>query len=238
MALPKLNDQPKFEITVPSTKEMHRFRPFLVKEEKVLLIALESNDQRQMLNAIADTVDACSNGSVKVNELTTYDIEYLFTQLRGKSVGETTKLQMICKECENTTEAVINLDDIKMTGGTTSPLIEISPNISVELSYPAYVNMMNDDTIMGDDASAAKESLIKGFKLNDEQATYILDMPLRRLTKMSKLELESEQKELKKTIADLTALLKSDENIRALISTELTAVAKSFATPRRTRIGA
>ena len=85
---------------------------------------------------------------------------------------------------------------------------------------------------------AAKASLIKDFKLNDEQATYILDMPLRRLTKMSKLELESEQKELKKIIADLTALLKSDENIRALISTELTAVAKSYATPRRTRIGA
>jgi hypothetical protein len=173
MALPKLNDQPKFEITVPSTKEMHRFRPFLVKEEKVLLIALESNDQRQMLNAIADTVDACSNGSVKVNELTTYDIEYLFTQLRGKSVGETTKLQMICKECENTTEAVINLDDIKMTGGTTSPLIEISPNISVELSYPAYVNMMNDDTIMGDDASAATfamiRSCIKAVLTDDER---------------------------------------------------------------------
>jgi DNA gyrase/topoisomerase IV subunit A len=89
-----------------------------------------------------------------------------------------------------------------------------------------------------DDATAAKASLIKDFKLNDEQATYILDMPLRRLTKMSKLELESEQKELKKIIADLTALLKSDENIRALISTELTAVAKSYATPRRTRIGA
>ena len=88
-----------------------------------------------------------------------------------------------------------------------------------------------------DDAAAAKASLIKDFKLNDEQATYILDMPLRRLTKMSKLELESEQKELKAIIAELTALLKSEENIRALISTELSAVAKSYATPRRTRIG-
>jgi DNA gyrase/topoisomerase IV subunit A len=88
-----------------------------------------------------------------------------------------------------------------------------------------------------DDAAAAKASLIKDFKLNDEQASYILDMPLRRLTKMSKLELESEQKELKAIIAELTTLLKSEENIRALISTELTAVAKSFATPRRTRIG-
>jgi DNA gyrase/topoisomerase IV subunit A len=88
-----------------------------------------------------------------------------------------------------------------------------------------------------DDASTAKESLIKGFKLNDEQATYILDMPLRRLTKMSKLELESEQKELAKTIAALVALLKSEENIKKQVSDELTAVGKSFAIPRRTRIG-
>ena len=89
-----------------------------------------------------------------------------------------------------------------------------------------------------DDAAAAKEKLIKDFKLNDEQATYILDMPLRRLTKMSKLELETEQKELKTTIAALSALLKSEENIKAQVATELTAVGKSFATPRRTRIGA
>ena len=88
-----------------------------------------------------------------------------------------------------------------------------------------------------DDASTAKESLIKGFKLNDEQATYILDMPLRRLTNMSKLELESEQKELAKTIAALVALLKSEENIKKQVSDELTAVGKSFAIPRRTRIG-
>ena len=88
-----------------------------------------------------------------------------------------------------------------------------------------------------DDASSAKESLIKSFKLNDEQATYILDMPLRRLTKMSKLELESEQKELATTIAALVALLKSEENIKAQVSNELTAVGKSFAVPRRTRIG-
>jgi DNA gyrase subunit A len=86
------------------------------------------------------------------------------------------------------------------------------------------------------DASAAKEALIKSFKLNDEQATYILDMPLRRLTKMSKLELENEQKELKMSIASLTALLKSDENIKNQVANELTVVGKSFATPRKTKI--
>lgn len=88
------------------------------------------------------------------------------------------------------------------------------------------------------DAQVAKNALIKGFKLNDEQATYILDMPLRRLTKVSKIELEIEQKELKATIAELTKLLKSDETIKAQVAIELTQVRKDFATPRRTRIGA
>jgi DNA gyrase/topoisomerase IV subunit A len=87
-----------------------------------------------------------------------------------------------------------------------------------------------------DDATEAKAALIKGFKLNDEQATYILDMPLRRLTKMSKLELESEQKELKNVIAALATLLKSEENIKKQVSDELTEVSKSFATPRKTKI--
>jgi DNA gyrase/topoisomerase IV subunit A len=80
--------------------------------------------------------------------------------------------------------------------------------------------------------------LIKDFKLNDEQVTYILDMPLRRLTKMSKIELETESKELKKTIAELTALLKSEESIKAQVSLELTEVGKAFATPRKSRISA
>ena len=87
-----------------------------------------------------------------------------------------------------------------------------------------------------DDAAEAKAALIKAFKLNDEQATYILDMPLRRLTKMSKIELDTEQKQLKATISSLTALLKSDEALRKAVSDELTDVAKKFATPRRTRI--
>ncbi len=87
-----------------------------------------------------------------------------------------------------------------------------------------------------DDATAAKAALIKGFKLSDEQATYILDMPLRRLTKMSKLELEVEQKELKVLISALTALLKSDGALRKQVIDELSEVAKKYATKRRTKI--
>jgi len=87
-----------------------------------------------------------------------------------------------------------------------------------------------------DDANEAKAALIKNFKLTDEQATYILDMPLRRLTKMSKIELETEQKELKSTISKLTALLKSDEALRKQVADELTEVEAKYATPRRTLI--
>jgi len=87
-----------------------------------------------------------------------------------------------------------------------------------------------------DDANEAKAGLIKSFKLTDEQATYILDMPLRRLTKMSKIELETEQKNLKSEIASLTALLKSEEALRAQVSKELDEVSSKYATPRRTII--
>jgi len=88
-----------------------------------------------------------------------------------------------------------------------------------------------------EDATTAKDDLIKSFKLSDEQATYILDMPLRRLTKMSKLELETESKELSATIKALQTLLGSEDAIRKQVSAELTEVAKNFATPRRSRIG-
>ena len=87
-----------------------------------------------------------------------------------------------------------------------------------------------------EDVPEAKADLMKGFKLSDDQAVYILDMPLRRLTKLSKLELETEQKDLKTIIAKLKTLLSSEENIKAQVSAELDIVAKDFATPRRTRI--
>jgi DNA gyrase/topoisomerase IV subunit A len=89
-----------------------------------------------------------------------------------------------------------------------------------------------------EDAMAAKDALIKNFKLKEEQAVYILDMPLRRLTKMSKIELETEQKDLKKTIAELTAILKSEDSIKAKVSDEVSEIGKNFGTARLTKISA
>ena len=81
MALPKLNTAPKYELTVPSTKQKLRFRPFLVKEQKVLLIAYESQDRRTIIQAILDTIDACAD-EIDVKKLTTFDVDYIFTNIR------------------------------------------------------------------------------------------------------------------------------------------------------------
>ena len=88
MPLPKIST-PSYELVIPSTKKKIKFRPFLVKEEKILIIAMESQDNKQIANAIKDVLSACilSRG-VKVNDLSTFDIEYLFLNIRGKSVGE------------------------------------------------------------------------------------------------------------------------------------------------------
>ena len=81
MALPRLNETPQYELTIPSTGELVRYRPFLVKEQKVLIMALETQDQRQMLNAILKCIAACVE-DVDIHKLATFDVEYIFTQVR------------------------------------------------------------------------------------------------------------------------------------------------------------
>ena len=97
--LPKLNDVPKYNIIIPSNNQDITVRPFLVKEEKIMLIALESQDPKQIARAVLDTVTSCIMDDVNVNALTSYDVEYLFLQLRCKSVGETTDLLLKCDDC-------------------------------------------------------------------------------------------------------------------------------------------
>ena len=81
MALPKLNDAPRYELTIPSTQKMVRFRPYLVKEEKVLLMAFESGDEKATLRAVLDTIESCVEDTINRNKLTTFDVEYMFTQI-------------------------------------------------------------------------------------------------------------------------------------------------------------
>jgi hypothetical protein len=157
MALPKLNAVPKYDIVVPSTQQAVRFRPYLVKEEKVLMLAMESQDQKQSLNAIVDTIVACVSEDIERNKLTTFDVEYMFTQIRSKSVGETSKVSIKCKECDHSNEVVIPLESIKINmPDNIVTLIELTPEISVQLKWPTYSDLGNLDMSAG--ASQVKQT--------------------------------------------------------------------------------
>jgi len=145
MALPKINAHPKYEMVIPSSKEKVRFRPFLVKEEKVLMIAMESNDTNQMLHSIVDTLDACIEDGVKKNKLTTFDVEYMFTKLRAKSVGETSKLGVNCEHCSEQNEVVINVEEIGITIPETDFMLDLGDNIIVEMQWPTYSTVVEMD---------------------------------------------------------------------------------------------
>jgi len=140
MALPKLNESIKYEMEIPSTGNIVTYRPYLVKEEKILLQAFEAQDQKLAMRAMVDTVIACVFEPVKSSELSTFDVEYMFTQIRSKSVGETAELKGKCtaEECDAQTDFTINLTEVQVTKSDASKIIELSDNISVELRYPTY----------------------------------------------------------------------------------------------------
>ena len=139
MPLPKIAT-PSYELELPSTGQTITYRPFLVKEEKLLVIALESEDTKQITNAIKAVIRACVlTKGIKVELLPTFDIEYLFLNIRGKSVGEDIDVKLICPD-DNETEVnvLINLDDIKVQKPEGHKnQIKLDNNLMMELKYPS-----------------------------------------------------------------------------------------------------
>ena len=139
MPLPKIAT-PSYELELPSTGKTIQYRPFLVKEEKLLVIALESQDTKQITNAIKAVIRSCVlTKSVKVEDLPTFDIEYLFLNIRGKSVGEDIDVKIICPDDEETEVNVnVNLDDIQIQKSENhSNKISLDKNLMMELKYPS-----------------------------------------------------------------------------------------------------
>ena len=139
MPLPKIAT-PSYELELPSTGKTIQYRPFLVKEEKLLVIALESEDTKQITNAIKAVIRACIlTKGVKVESLPTFDIEYLFLNIRGKSVGEDIDVNLICPDDNETEVSVsVNLDDIKVQKPEGhSNQIKLDNNLMMELKYPS-----------------------------------------------------------------------------------------------------
>jgi len=150
MALPRLNENSQYELTIPSKKQVVQYRPFLVKEQKVLLIAYESQDRRQILNAMLNTIEACLKEPLNVKALSTFDVDYMFTQIRAKSVGETSDILIGCTECETQNEIKINLEEIKIDVGENNNLIELTDKISVRMRFPNYDYFISNDVLMGE----------------------------------------------------------------------------------------
>jgi len=115
MALPKLG-YPTYELELPSTGKTVKYRPFLVKEEKVLLLALESEDEKQVTNAVKDLLKNCVISRIKVDQLPSFDLEYLFLKIRAASIGEVITLNVTCLDDNKTqVEAKINIDEVEVT---------------------------------------------------------------------------------------------------------------------------
>ena len=147
MPLPKIST-PTYTLELPSSGQTIKYRPFLVKEEKLLVIALESEDTKQITNAIKVVIKNCiSTKDIKVETLPTFDIEYLFLNIRGKSVGEQVDVNIICPDDSETNVSVsINLDDIKVQRSEEHiNKIKVDNSIMMEMKYPSLEQFIKNN---------------------------------------------------------------------------------------------
>lgn len=162
MPLPKIAT-PTYELELPSTGQTIQYRPFLVKEEKLLVIALESEDTKQITTAVKSVIKNCIlTKNIKVESLPTFDIEYLFLNIRGKSVGEEIEVNIICPDDEITQVPVkINLDDIKVHKSEEhTNKIKIDKNIMMEMRYPSLDQFIKNNFDFND-----KNAMDQSFEL-------------------------------------------------------------------------
>jgi hypothetical protein len=137
MALPVLTI-PTYELEVPSTDEKIKYRPFLVKEEKILLIAMESGENKDIVQAVKTIVNECTFNKLKLGTMPMFDVEYIFLQIRSKSVGEVSKLKLLCKD-DGKTYANVEIDlnevQVQVDDGHTNK-IELSDEMGIIMNYP------------------------------------------------------------------------------------------------------
>ena len=137
MPLPEIAT-PIYTLTIPSTKKRVKYRPFLVKEQKLLILALENDDQQQILDAITKTIENCLITKVKLSELSLFDIEYLFLQIRARSISEEIEMKVTCAddgETEVDVKFMVNDVKVNFPKGHTN-VIKLSDDITVEMKYP------------------------------------------------------------------------------------------------------
>lgn len=160
MSLPKLNT-PTFELTLPSTGDKIKYRPFLVKEHKVLLTMAEA-DNAEVARVVSELVDVCTFNKLNVSKLPHFDIEYIFLQLRAKSISETVEVIINC-ECENKIDATFNIDELKVERNPDhTNKIMLNKDYGVEMSYPVFNEVI--EVFASNDTSKVLELIIKCIK--------------------------------------------------------------------------
>ena len=150
MALPEIAT-PIYTLTIPSTKKKVKYRPFLVKEQKILILAMENEDQEQILDAITNTIKSCLITKVDMATLALFDIEYLFLQIRARSISEEIEMRVTCgDDGETTVDVKFMVDDVKVNfpKGHTN-IIKLDDNLTIEMQYPdldyfAKINFMDE----------------------------------------------------------------------------------------------
>jgi glutamyl/glutaminyl-tRNA synthetase len=147
MPLPKINT-PTFELVLPSNNKKVKYRPFLVREEKILVMALESEDMNQITNSIIEILNDCIlTKGIDVSKLATFDIEYLFLNIRAKSVGESVEVNVTCPDDNKTTvELYIDLDEIKVKKNRKhKDVIKLDDTLSMKLKYPSMQQFVDNN---------------------------------------------------------------------------------------------
>jgi len=148
MALPKLN-VPTYELVVPSTDEKIKYRPFLVKEEKILLMAMESGKTEDILQATKNIVDECTFNKLKLGSVPMFDVEYIFLQIRAKSVGEVSKLRVLCQDDGETyADVEVDLNDVQVqVDSEHTNKIELTDEMGVIMQYPTIDSFTTDGIV-------------------------------------------------------------------------------------------
>jgi hypothetical protein len=171
MALPKLNT-PTYELELPSTDEKIKYRPFLVKEQKILLMAQESGEDKDIADAMGQLVSACTFGKIDPRTSPMFDLEYVFLKIRGKSVGEKVQLNLICPDDGETSVPVeLDLNDISVQMlEEHNNEIEINDDVKIIFRYPLLTDMvgMKEDTTDVEKVFYFLTSCIKSIHFGDD----------------------------------------------------------------------
>ena len=165
MPLPKINT-PTYELVLPSSGRKIKYRPFLVREEKILIMALETEDVKQITNAVIEILNNCIlTRGTKIEKMSTFDIEYLFLNVRSKSVGETIDVNITCPDDYKTSvQMTIDLDTIKIKKDKShKDTIKIDDNLSMKMRYPSmdqFIESNFDTSTQGDDIKTTLDMIV------------------------------------------------------------------------------